>query len=95
MDIFESFTLWQIPKIITGLACYGIRFALVLFGIWVIYSGISFILSRGSQTAYGQAKKTFFYALVGGLVIYGVYTIIISVAGFFGIDLPWIPLTCS
>ncbi|OGM97187.1 MAG: hypothetical protein A2817_01520 [Candidatus Yanofskybacteria bacterium RIFCSPHIGHO2_01_FULL_39_8b] len=95
MDLFENFDLWQIPKILAGLSCYAVQLALILFGIWIVYSGISFLLSRGNPLAYGQAKKTFSYSLIGGLVIYGVYTIILSVSAFLGInDLPLVPLTC-
>ena len=96
MDPFESFTLWKIPVILSGLACYFASFALILLAGWLVYSGIKFLLSRGEPTAYSEAKKHFLWTLVGGLVIYGVYTIILSFAAFFGVDsLPWVPLTCS
>ena len=96
MDPLESFTLWKIPVILSGLACYFASFALVLLAGWMVYSGIKFLLSRGEPTAYGEAKKNFLWTLVGGLVIYGVYTIILSVTAFFGVTgLPWIPSSCT
>ena len=95
MDLFENFTLWKIPAILSGLACYFVSFALILLVCWMVYSGIKFFLSRGEPTAYGEAKKSFFWTLVGGLIIYGVYTIILTVAAFFGAtNLSWIPLNC-
>lgn len=96
MDLLETFTLWEIPAILSGLTCYFISFALVLLACWVIYSGIRFLLARGEPTAYSEAKKNFIWTLIGGLVIYGVYTIILSFAAFLGItNLPWIPLSCT
>ena len=96
IDEFENFTLQKIPIILSKLGCYFIQFALILFGVWILYVGIRFLMSRGDATGYGQAKKTFIYSLVGGLIVYGVYTIIVSVLSFFGYGgLPWIPLSCS
>ena len=43
MNSFEAFDLWKIPKILSGLACYGIRFAIILLGLYLLF-GISSIL---------------------------------------------------
>jgi len=95
MNVFESFTLWKVPLILSKLSCYAVRLAMILFAIWIIYSGIKFILSRGNPEAYGQAKKNLIYALAGGLIVYGVYTIILTIAGLIGVSsLPWVPLSC-
>jgi len=69
---------------------------LILVGIAVILSGIIFIFSRGNPTAFTNAKKNLLYVIIGGLVIYGVYTIILSVSLFVAgsVNIPWIPLTC-
>lgn len=80
----ENFDLWQIPKILTNLSCYFIQFALILFAAFIVYSGIRFFISRGNPTDIGQAKKVFLYSLVGGLVVFGVYTLIFTLAGIFG-----------
>ena len=95
-SIFDSFSLLSVPKILSGLACYFIRFALILVGIAVILSGIIFIFSRGNPTAFANAKKNLLYVVIGGLVIYGVYTIILSVSLFVtgSTTLPWIPFQC-
>ena len=96
MDTFESFTLWQIPLILARLGCYVFRFASILFVIWIVYVGIKFIQSRGNPIAFSEARKTLLYSLLGGLIIYGVYTIILTVADLFGAtNLSWIPLSCS
>jgi len=95
-SIFENFTLQGVPKIFAGLACYAVRFGIIIFVIWMIYTGIRFLISRGDPTAYGEAKKMFLYSLIGGLLIYGVYTIILTISLFItgSIVLPWIPFTC-
>ncbi|OGN07418.1 MAG: hypothetical protein A3B86_01565 [Candidatus Yanofskybacteria bacterium RIFCSPHIGHO2_02_FULL_38_22b] len=96
MNTFESFTLWQIPLILSRLSCYFFQFAGIIFVIWIIYVGIKFLLARGNPTAFSETRKTFLYSLLGGLIIYGVYTIILSVAALFGVSsLSWIPLSCS
>ena len=96
MSPSEAFDLWKIPKILSGLACYGIRFAIILFTVALVYTGIKFLLSRGNPTQFTQARKTFLMVLWGGLVIFGVYTIILSLGAFFGYAdlLPYLPLNC-
>ena len=95
--MFESFTIQSVPRILAGLACYAVRFAIIASVIAIITSGIAILLSRGNPVAYVSAKKFLLYAIVGGLVIYGVYTIILSVSFFVtgSTNLPWIPLTCA
>ena len=92
----DNFNLQTVPRIFSGLACYFVRFGVIVTGIAIIASGIAFFLSRGNSVAYEGAKKFFFYAVIGGLVIYGVYTIILSVSLLItgSTTLPWIPLTC-
>lgn len=96
-SIFDNFSVQSVPKILSGLACYFIRFALILVGVAVILAGIIFILSRGNPTAFVNAKRNLLYVIIGGLVIYGVYTIILSVSLLVAgsTTLPWIPFTCS
>ena len=99
MDVFESFTIWKIPVILSRLSCYLASFALILLAIMVIFSGTSFLLSRGNPEGFNKAKRTFFYSLLGGLIVYTVYTIILSLAAFLigssPVNLPWVPLTCG
>lgn len=96
MDPLEGFTVQSVPRILAGLACYMVRFGLIAVGLAIIFTGIIFIFSRGNPTVYANAKKTLLYTVIGGLLIYGVYTIILSVSGLLGVDsLPWVPLTCS
>ena len=96
MDLLESFTVQLVPKILAGLACYIVRFGLIAVGLAIILAGIIFIFSRGNPTVFTNAKKNLLYVIIGGLVIYGVYTIILSVSLFVtgSVNLPWIPFQC-
>lgn len=93
---FETFDLWKIPKILSGLACYGIRFGIILFTIAIVYTGIKFLLSRGNPMEFNKNRKIFFMVLLGGLVVFGVYTIIFSLGAYLGYTtVPLLPLNCS
>lgn len=97
MDPLEGFTVQLVPKILVGLACYIVRFGLIAVGLAIILAGIIFIFSRGNPTAFANAKKNLLYVIIGGLVIYGVYTIILSVSLFVtgSTTLPWVPINCG
>ena len=89
-------TIQSVFGIITGLACWFTRFALVLMVVMIVFYGIKFMTSQGNPTKFGEAKTSFVWALVGVLVILGTYTIIATVANFVGGDYTLIiPLNCS
>ena len=89
-------TIQSVFGIITGLACYFTRFALVLMVVMIVFYGIKFMMSQGNQTKFDEAKKAFTWALVGVLVILGTYTIIATIANGLGADYTlFIPLDCS
>jgi len=96
-SVFENFDGSQVPRIFARLSCYVVQFGIIMAGIAMILSGIIFLLSRGNPVALTGAKKTFTYALLGALIIYGVYTIILSISLFVigSTNLPWVPLSCS
>ena len=88
-------TIQSVFGIITGLACWFSRFALILIVVYIIIYGIKFMMAQGNQTKYEDAKKSFTWGLVGVLVILGTYTIIATVANALGADYSFIPLNCS
>jgi len=89
-------TIQGVFLIITGLACWFTRFALVLMVVMIVFYGVKFIMSQGNQTKFDEAKKAFTWALVGVLVILGTYTIIATVANELGANYTLIiPLNCS
>lgn len=88
-------TIQSVFGIITGLACWFTRFALVLMVVMIVFYGIKFMMSQGNQTKFDEAKKSFTWALVGVLVILGTYTIIATVANGLGSNYTLTPLDCS
>ena len=91
----ENFTVWDVPRILAGLACYITGIIVVVVIIWIMYSGFKFLTSLGDPAAYSEAKKNFYWSLVGMVLIFGVYTIIVTVATFLGYSgLPILPFKC-
>lgn len=91
-----NLTIQSVFGIITGLACWFTRFALILIVVYIIIYGIRFMMAQGNTTKYEEAKKSFTWGLVGVLVILGTYTIIATVANGLGADYSLIvPLNCD
>ena len=89
-------TIQDVVGIITGLACWITRVALVFIVVAVIYFGVKFLTAQGDPTKLTDAKRSFLWGLVGILVILGTYTIIATVANALGADYTlFIPLRCS
>lgn len=91
-----NLTIQDVMGIITGLACWITRVALVFVVVAIIYYGVRFIMAQGDPTKLTEARKSFLWGLVGILVILGTYTIIATVANALGADYTlFIPLSCS
>ncbi len=89
-------TIQSVFGIITGLACWFTRFALILTVVYIVIYGIKFMMAQGNPTKYEEAKKSFTWGLVGVLVILATYTIIATIANALGADYSLIvPLNCS
>jgi hypothetical protein len=73
LDIQSFFNL------LSKLSCWFLRFGIIALGVMIIFYGILFLKSRGSSTEFSNAKKAFGWGIVGGLVIMGVFTIILTV----------------
>ena len=80
-----NLTIQDVLRIITGLACWITRVALVLIVVAVVYFGVKFLMAQGDPTKLTNAKNSFLWGLVGILVILGTYTIIATVAYNLGI----------
>lgn len=88
-------TIQDVAEIITGLACWITRVALVFIVVAIIYFGVKFMMAQGDPTKLTEARKSFLWGLVGVLVILGTYTIIATVANALGADYTlFIPLSC-
>lgn len=78
------FTVTTLVNIVRQLACYFIRFGIISVVAAFIFYGIMFLKSRGSPQEFGGAKKALTWGIVGGLVIFGVFTIILTVSNLVG-----------
>ncbi|OGN03082.1 MAG: hypothetical protein A2651_03650 [Candidatus Yanofskybacteria bacterium RIFCSPHIGHO2_01_FULL_42_12] len=91
-----NLTIQDVLGIITGLACWISRVALVFIVIAIVYYGVKFMTAQGDPAKLTKAKESFIWGLVGVLVILGTYTIIATVANSLGADYTlFIPLQCS
>lgn len=84
----NTFTSTNMVRLITNLTCYFIRFGVLASIIAVFIYGIMFLKSRGNPQEFGGAKKAFAWGLVGVLVIFSVFTIILTLAAIIGVDYP-------
>jgi hypothetical protein len=55
-----------------------------MVAIMTVFYGIMFLKSRGSPQGMTQTKKALTWGIVGTLVIFGVFTIILSIAALVG-----------
>ena len=78
----------RLVSMLRGFACWAIRFAIITVSIVMVFYGILFLKSRGSPQGMTYAKKALRWGLVGGMVIFGVFTIVLSLAAVIGVDYP-------
>lgn len=88
-------TVQRVTEIITELACWFSRTALVFIVMAVVYYGVKFMMSKGDPTKLTEARKSFLWGLVGVAVILGTYTIIATIANALGLDYNLLPLSCG
>lgn len=48
----------------------------------IVWYGVKMILARGDETKFAEAKKGLTWAIVGSLVMFGVWTIILTLRAF-------------
>ncbi len=100
-SFLENFTIQNIPGVLTGLACYLTGVVMIFIVAWVVYSGIRYFLTTregpySTMFAILDEHKNFKYTLIGMAIIFSVYTIIASIAGFLGYtDFKFASLSCS
>ncbi len=91
-----DFTIDKVLKILLGISCWLSRTAIVVIvGALVVYAFL-FFKSQGNPNTLKEAKTAMKWGLIGMVVIFGVYTIIKSVADAVGASISpsWLPLSC-
>ena len=83
-------------NLLNNFVCYFYQFAIIVLATMLVIYGIMFLKSRGNPQGMTDARKALAWGLVGGLVIFAVFTIIMSVASFLGTDTALIDsITCQ
>ena len=65
----------SIPDLIEQILKILVQLGLPIVGIFVIYSGFLFVVARGNQSKIDEAKKTFFYTIIGAAIVLGAFVI--------------------
>lgn len=78
----QDLSIQRLYGIIVGLVCWLSRVALVIMTIAIIGYAAMMMWAGENATAYGDAKKSLVWAVVGCLVVLGTYTIVATVANF-------------
>ncbi len=86
---------FSITGMLQAIACWLGGLAIIILVVFLIIYGLSFMLAQGNPGKVTSAKQALLWGLVGGLVILGTYTIISSIAAFFGANIPNFPFNCS
>jgi hypothetical protein len=77
-----TYTYQGLLNILYNLIGYLIRIAGVAVVAVITWFGLQMVFARGDPTKYGKAKTGLLWAVVGAAVIFGVYTIILSIRAF-------------
>ena len=70
-------------EIIQSIAEFLAYIAFPLAAIMIIYTGIKFLLARGSEQKITEAKETFRWVVIGTAVAIGAYAIVLTIRTLF------------
>lgn len=79
-----SYTYDSLMTAVYNLMDFFIRIAGLAVVAVVVWYGLQMVMSRGDAAKFSDAKKGLTWSLVGALVIFGVWTIILSIKAFVG-----------
>ncbi len=66
-DTFEA--------LITNIANIMMKIGIPIAGIFIIYSGLKFVTARGNEQKLAEAKKTFYWTIIGAGILLGAVVI--------------------
>ena len=81
---------YSIDQIVVKIVDFVLKIASVVVVLFIIYSGFLFVSAQGKQDKIKAAKDTFFWAIIGALIILGAKVlagIVCSTASGLGADL--------
>ena len=84
-DNLELRALMCIFNRIYNLVIYTIG---AIFIIWIIISGIRYLMAGDNEDAVASAKKSLTFAVLGFLIVIAAHAVIVTVGNLLGIDIP-------
>ena len=88
-------TFQNLTGLVTKLACWVSEVAGIALFVAIVFYGILYTTSKGMPDRVTKAGKGLLYSLIGGVIIFGSYAIIATVANAIGGDYPVVPINCS
>lgn len=76
----EQIDVTRLLTILRRLTCRFVQFAIVAFAAMLVVYGIMFLKSRGQPGEIVNAKKAFSWGVIGGFIIFSVFTIVMTLA---------------
>ena len=55
--------------------------ALPIISLFIVYSGFMFVIARGNEGMLNEAKKNFFYVILGSILVLGAWVIATLIGG--------------
>ncbi|PJE64506.1 MAG: hypothetical protein COU90_01540 [Candidatus Ryanbacteria bacterium CG10_big_fil_rev_8_21_14_0_10_43_42] len=69
-------------ELVQAIANAVIAIGIPLVAIFLIYAGFLFVTSGGNEQKLQQAKTTFYWALIGGVIVIGAFAIATAIVNF-------------
>lgn len=74
-------TVDSVPDFISKALKVMVMVALPIISLFIVYSGFMFVLARGNEGMLSEAKKNFFYVIIGAILILGAWVIATLIGG--------------
>ena len=71
----------SIPAFISTALKVLVMVALPIISLFIVYSGFMFVIARGNESMLSEAKKNFFFVIVGSILILGAWVIATLIGG--------------
>lgn len=72
-------TFTELINLFAGLA---VQIGIPIAAIFIIFAGFQFVTARGNETKLQAAKKTFYWAIIGTVILVGAWVIAKAVVNF-------------
>jgi amino acid transporter len=82
VEICNPITSGTFTEVMKNIAETAAKIGLPIVGIFMIYAGFLFVSARGSEEQIEKAKRTFFWAVIGGALVIGAFAIATAIENF-------------